>query len=217
MRQPATEQASVFDPDQVPLSTSEGRRPPSTAGDRMMVGLAALALIGGLLIAASRLIPEQPNQTSQATATPAQSAEAASPSPRPTPQPAPGVRSMTVDPAPTPDAFPSPDRMSASGSGCASGSPLLESPSSDRDQRAASARVSRHTSRDAPTDMRAASTAGSQVEGPVTGWLFGEIDNDAMFERFPSYWQCDQRRFTASGPHARRLHRLWLGGTGRRK
>ena len=66
----------MFDPDQVPLSTSEGRRPSSTAGDRMMVGLAALALMGGLLIAVSRLIPEQANQTSQATATPVQSAEA---------------------------------------------------------------------------------------------------------------------------------------------
>ena len=62
----------MFDPDQVPLSTSEGRRPPSTAGDRMMIGLALLALVGGLLIAASRIIPEQANQTSQATPTPVQ-------------------------------------------------------------------------------------------------------------------------------------------------
>ncbi|HEX6473636.1 MAG TPA: hypothetical protein VF114_00950, partial [Candidatus Limnocylindria bacterium] len=60
----------MFDPDQVPLSTSEGHRPSSTAGDRMMIGLAILALVGGLLIAVSRLLPEQPDQASVATATP---------------------------------------------------------------------------------------------------------------------------------------------------
>ena len=91
-----------FDPDQIPLSTSEGRRPSSTAGDRMMVGLAALAMMGGVLIAVSRLIPEQPDQTSQASATPVQSAEdRASPSPRPSPSPR-SPRTVTVDPAPLP-------------------------------------------------------------------------------------------------------------------
>ncbi|HKO33003.1 MAG TPA: hypothetical protein VJY85_04585, partial [Candidatus Limnocylindria bacterium] len=28
-----------------------------------------------------------------------------------------------------------------------------------------------------------------QVDGPVSGWIFGEIDNVAMFERFPRRWQ----------------------------
>ena len=50
----------MFDPEDVPLTTSEGRRPSSTAGDRMMVGLAVAALLGGVLIAVGRLLPEQP-------------------------------------------------------------------------------------------------------------------------------------------------------------
>ena len=185
MRQPATEQASVFDPDQVPLSTSEGRRPPSTAGDRMMVGLAALALIGGLLIAASRLIPEQPNQTSQATATPAQSAEAASPSPQPTPLPRP-VRSMTVDPAPRPG-LPPPGPYVSEWVRMRIGVTLLESPSSDRTTGRLRPGQPAYIS-DAPTDQ-GGFDGWLQVDGPVSGWLFGEIDDDAMFERFPSHWQ----------------------------
>ncbi len=130
---PLPEQASVFDPDQVPLSTSEGRRPPSTAGDRMMIGLAVLALVGGLLIAASRLIPEQANQTSQATATPVQSTEPASPSPRPTASPR-DVRTMTVDPAPIPSVSP-PGPYVSEWVRLRIAVTLLESPSSARTDR----------------------------------------------------------------------------------
>ena len=68
----------MFDPDQVPLSTSEGRRPSSTAGDRMMVGLAVIALVGGVLIAVSRVLPQQSNETSQATVSPRPSARTSS-------------------------------------------------------------------------------------------------------------------------------------------
>lgn len=42
----------------------------------MLVGLAAVALLGGVLIAISRLMPQQPDQTSQATVTPSVPADA---------------------------------------------------------------------------------------------------------------------------------------------
>ena len=47
-----------------------------------------------------------------------------------------------------------------------------------------------------------------QVQAPETGWIFGDIDSDAMFERFPYRWQptsyveglaANPSGFTASG------------------
>ena len=151
----------------------------------MMVGLAVLALVGGLLIAASRLIPEQANQTSQATATPVQSAEPASPSPRPTASPR-DARTMTVDPAPIPS-VPPPGPYVSEWVRLRIAVTLLESPSSDRT-------VGRlHQGEPAYITDAPAEQGGFdgwlQVDGPVSGWIFGEIDNEAMFERFPPHWQ----------------------------
>ena len=202
----------MFDPDQIPLSTSEGRRPPSTAGDRMMVGLAALALIGGLLIAASRLIPEQPNQTSQATATPVQSAEPASPSPRPTPSPR-AARTMTVDPAPIPSVSP-PGPYVSEWVRLRIGVTLLESPSSDRTigrlHQGEPAYIT-----DAPAEQ-GGFDGWLQVDGPVSGWIFGEIENEAMFERFPPHWQSTSAVYGVAVRRQRlpvlRLACEWVGG-----
>ena len=47
----------MYDIEDVPVQTSEGLRPQSAAGDRLMVGLAALALLGGALIFVSRFLP----------------------------------------------------------------------------------------------------------------------------------------------------------------
>ena len=44
--------------------------------------------------------------------------------------------------------------------------------------------------------------AGFQVDGPVSGWIFGEIDNEAMFERFPPHWQSTSAVYSlASAPN----------------
>ena len=77
----------MFEPEDIDLTTSRGQRPSSTAGDRMMVGLAALALVGGGLIAIGKVLPSSdPSQAAEVTATP-QPTEASAPSvtPRPTP------------------------------------------------------------------------------------------------------------------------------------
>jgi hypothetical protein len=176
-----------FDPDQIPLSTSEGRRPSSTAGDRMMVGLAALALMGGVLIAVSRLIPEQPDQTSQASATPVQSAEdRASPSPRPSPSPRQG-RTMTVDPAGVPT-FTEPSSFANEWVRMRTQVTLLSSPSttaraSGRLQRGEAAHLY-----DAPPEEGGVE-GWLRVETPISGWILGELDNEAMFQRFPYRWR----------------------------
>ena len=102
----------MFEPHDHPVSTTDGRRPSTTVSDRLMVILAALALVGGALIALGKLLPpSEAAQTSDASATPADAtAPAASASVRPTPTPRP-LRNfqLTAGPPPVPpgvvDAF----------------------------------------------------------------------------------------------------------------
>lgn len=151
----------------------------------MMIGLAVLALIGGLLIAASRLIPEQANETSQATPTPVQSTEPASPSPRPTASPR-DVRTMTVDPAPIPSVSP-PGPYVSEWVRLRIAVTLLESPSSARTTGRLHQGEPAYIT-DVPAELGGAD-GWLQVDGPISGWIFGELDNEAMFERFPAHWQ----------------------------
>lgn len=76
----------MFDPDesQVDVELTEGQRPSSGAGDRLMVGLAAIALLGGALIVVGRFLPP-PSEASEASPTP-QPTVIASPTPQPTPR-----------------------------------------------------------------------------------------------------------------------------------
>jgi len=150
----------------------------------MMVGLAVLALVGGLLIAASRLIPDEANETSQATSMPLPSAEPASPSARPTPRPQ-DLRSMTVDPAPIPSVTP-PSQYVSEWVRLRIGVTLLESPTSDRTIGRLDQGDPAYIT-DQPEDQGGVD-GWLQVDGPVSGWIFGEIDNEAMFERFPPHW-----------------------------
>jgi len=151
----------------------------------MMVGLAVLALVGGLLIAASRLIPEPPNQTSQATPTPFPSTEPVSPSPRPTASPR-DMRTMTVDPAPIASLSP-PGPYVSEWVRLRVAVTLLESPSSARTVGRLHQGEPAYIT-DVPADLGGAD-GWLQVDGPISGWIFGEIDNEAMFERFPPHWQ----------------------------
>jgi len=95
----------MFESEVLPVTTTEGRRPTTTAGDRLIVILAALALVGGALIALGNLLPpSEAAQTSDASATPADAtAPAASASVRPTPTPRP-LRNfqLTAGPPPAP-------------------------------------------------------------------------------------------------------------------
>ena len=82
----------MFELEDLPVTTTDGRRPETTVGDRLMVILAGLALVGGALIAVGKLLPPppDPSQTGEASATPADATTpAASASIRPTPTPRP--------------------------------------------------------------------------------------------------------------------------------
>jgi hypothetical protein len=91
--------------DALEFQTTDGRRPSSTAGDRLMVGLAALALLGGALIAVTNVLSGRIAQTS-ADASPGASIGW-------TPPPPPPLRTAAVAaadlPSPDPDPDPGPD------------------------------------------------------------------------------------------------------------
>jgi hypothetical protein len=100
----------VFEPEDIPLETTEGRRPAGAAGDRMMVGLAALALLGGALIAVGNFLPDAEGpQTGDASSQASPSAEASSSrTPRPTRSPRP-LRNVQVVNEPLPSLSPQPE------------------------------------------------------------------------------------------------------------
>jgi len=172
----------VFDPEDIPLSTSEGRRPSSTAGDRLIVGLAVAALLGGVLIAVGRLLPEQPDQTSTATATPQPSLTESSPTPEPTLRPG-EPRTVTADPAAAPSPVAPADwisdwvrvrtRLAVHATPHAHGHTESVLHSGD------AAHVTDPPDSDAPDGWL-------QVEVPISGWILGELDDESMFERFRS-------------------------------
>ena len=99
--------------EEIPLETTEGTRPRSNAGDRLVVGLAALALLGGLLIAGANLLGSlSDGQVASSSGAPGSSAAASvaatprpSRTPRPSPTPRP-LRDLTVEPADLPDPVP---------------------------------------------------------------------------------------------------------------
>jgi hypothetical protein len=59
----------VDDIEDISLETRDGDQRSSTTGDRLMVALAAVTLLGGALIAISRLLPEGDAPMSQASPT----------------------------------------------------------------------------------------------------------------------------------------------------
>jgi len=75
----------MSEPNHEFLESGQGARPPTTSGDRLMVLLAMVALIGGLLIATSKLLPSDPNEIAEATAAPSTPAPSPSRTPRPSP------------------------------------------------------------------------------------------------------------------------------------
>jgi hypothetical protein len=84
----------VDDIEDISLETRDGDQRSSTTGDRLMVALAAVALLGGALIAISRLLPEGDAPMSQASPTLEPSVVQ---TPRPTPTPGP-MESLVLEP-----------------------------------------------------------------------------------------------------------------------
>lgn len=87
------------DIEEIPVETTAGHRPDSTVGDRMLIGLAAMALLGGALIAISNLLANLSDDAVAATSPTAAATSSAEPSrtPRPTATPRP-LRELTVQP-----------------------------------------------------------------------------------------------------------------------
>ena len=172
----------MFDPEDLPLTTTEGRRPASTAGDRMMVGLAALALVGGALIAIGKVLPQgEAPQTSEATAT-AEPTVAASRTPRPTPTPRP-LRSFQVEPGSPPDAQPQQP-------GYGGWVRALEDVSIRGSANPDSIEMEvLHAGDAAWVDEIPEAQGGTpgwfQVQVPVRGWVPVEIDGRAVLRLFP--------------------------------
>jgi hypothetical protein len=63
----------LFDPQDQPVSveTSHGHRPSTSTGDRLLISLAVLALLGGGLIGISKILPAEAADAT-ATGAPAQ-------------------------------------------------------------------------------------------------------------------------------------------------
>jgi hypothetical protein len=92
-----------FEIEAIEIETTDGRRPSSTAADRLMVGLAALALVGGALIAVTNVLSGRTTQT-RADASPEATGGW-------TPPPPPPLRTVAVaaQDLPSPDPEPGPD------------------------------------------------------------------------------------------------------------
>jgi hypothetical protein len=71
---------------QIPLETSEGRRGPGSAGDRLMVGIALIALLGGVGILAGKML-DRSDAVALSSGSPTASIEASTPAPTPIPTP----------------------------------------------------------------------------------------------------------------------------------
>jgi hypothetical protein len=97
--------SSVSDIEDFPVETVAGSRPSSTLGDRLMIALAATALLGGLLIAASNFVG---TEDGVAASSPSQAGQTSLPERTPRPSPTPrALREVTLEPG-TPPAPPPP-------------------------------------------------------------------------------------------------------------
>jgi hypothetical protein len=95
----------VDDIEEIPVETLAGDRPNSTVGDRMLIGLAATALLGGALIAIGNFMGGLADEAAAVPTPAATSSPQPSRTPRPTATPRP-LREVVVEPG-------SPDQQSA--------------------------------------------------------------------------------------------------------
>jgi hypothetical protein len=92
--------SSVSDIEDFPVETVAGSRPSSTLGDRLMIALAATALLGGLLIAAGNILG---TDDGVAAASPSQAGQTDRPERTPRPSPTPrALREVTLEPGEPP-------------------------------------------------------------------------------------------------------------------
>jgi hypothetical protein len=178
-RNSPSEPLPSFDPDDLEIETTDGRRPASTAGDRLMVGLAALALLGGAIIAVTNLLPDGPAEGSRPTAS-----AHASGAPFVTPSPPP-LRNVHVvfEPLPPPLAA----HQTYEGWVRALRDLKIWSSSS--------ASATLVATLDRGDAARVESLDASEARGwlpvvaPANGWIRSKVDGRSVIRRFPSSYQ----------------------------
>ena len=89
----------MSDRDQFEVETSPGMQPSGGAGDRILVGLALIALLSGLAIVAAKVLPN-PDNVAQASAAPSGISNG---TPRPQPTPAPARVLTVIEPDSSPE------------------------------------------------------------------------------------------------------------------
>jgi hypothetical protein len=177
-RNAPSEPPPLLEPDEVEIETSEGRRPASTAGDRMMVGLAALALLGGAIIAVTNLLPDSPAEASRATASAhASGAPLATPSPPP-------LRSVHVVSEQLPPPLATPED---SGGWVRA---LRDVNIWDRPSLSATV-ATLHRGDAARVESFDASGARGwlQVVAPANGWIRTKVDGRSVIRRYRSFYE----------------------------
>jgi hypothetical protein len=97
----------MSDHDRVKLEPSEGVRPPTSTGERMLVAVAALVLVGGALIAIGNGMRGLAGQAETGASTLSAAPSASGASAR-TPRPSPTPRVLAVEPGATPSTDPPP-------------------------------------------------------------------------------------------------------------
>lgn len=173
----------MFEPDENPIATTDGRRPASAAGDRMMVALAAIALLGGALIAVGNVLPEADRpQTSEASVVGSPSPEpsvARTPGPTRSPRP---LRSIQAEG----EALPSPpaqfeEEVESTWIRVLAEIRIHFNPDA---QAGEAGTLAKGAAAYATVGMAPATAGWMHLEEPVQGWIQAERDGRAVVRRF---------------------------------
>jgi hypothetical protein len=166
----------LLGPEDLEIETTDGRRPSTTAGDRMMVGLAVVALLGGLLIAITNALPDTPAETSQATAS---ARPSRTPSPTPTPPPLRTVE-VAARPLPTPVAT---DPVYSGWVRALEDVALLNAPVHGASP-SGTLRRGQAAWADQVISQLDGEAAWMQISGDKSGWMEPEVDGRAVVKRY---------------------------------
>jgi hypothetical protein len=179
-RNSPSEPPPLFEPENLEIETTDGRRPAGTAGDRMMLGLAAVALLGGALIAVTNALPDAASETSRATPV-----AHASGTPQPTASPPPPRSVQVVD-----EPLPSPGRELAQFEGWVRALEEVKIRSSSSSSAEVLAVLR-------PGDAAVVQALGPgdgargwlAVVAPEQGWIRSRVDGHSVIRRYPYAFQ----------------------------
>jgi hypothetical protein len=178
-RNSPSEPPQALERDGLEVETTDGRRPAGAASDRMMVGLAALALLGGALIAITNALPDGPEEASRATA----SAEA---SQTPIPTFVMPVRTVQLVVEPLPSPPPESVRQPYDGWIRALEKVEIRSIPSRSGSMVATLRPGDAARVEELSEQLGGATRGwMRLVAPASGWIQPRIDGRSVIRRFP--------------------------------